>query len=228
MNRVLGFVSILLVTVSVHAAGVSKSSTDGLPAEAKEVLAETQGVTAEGKSEAAAPVLGMGANASLKESEVPLNLDKKKQSAEDGSPLVRVVMGLFILAVLGAGGVYYLRRHAKPGLRKNAPQIKVLNQHWLGPKKSLAIIRVAGESILIGVTDQNITMIKSLALMDDEVPVETPDQFGTVLAQKDYTHVETKTTSSVEVSEGEEFQFSGLNQIKDVVHRRLKGMRSLQ
>lgn len=228
MNRVLGFVSCLLLAVTVNAA-TAANSTDGLSAEAKEVLAETQGMTeAKAKAEVAAPVLGMGANASQKESEIPVNLDKKKPGSEESSPLLRVILGLSILAAMGGGAVYYLRRHAKPGPRKNAPQIKILTQHYLGPKKSLAVIHVSGESILIGVTDHNISMIKSLSLIDDEVPVETPAHFGQVMAQKDYAGAEAKTTTPVEVQEGEDFQFSGLNQIKDVVHRRLKGMRSLQ
>lgn len=156
------------------------------------------------------------------EKDVPLNLETKKSSAEEGSPFLRMLGGLLVLGVLGIGALYFLRRYAKPGQRQNTPQIKVLTQHWLGPKKSLAIVRVAGESILIGVTDQNISMIKALALIDDEVPAETPDHFNQTLSSVN------QFSESVKNVDDEDFTVSGLNQIKDTVSRRLKGMRSFQ
>lgn len=167
--------------------------------------------------------IGEGAAVSATaESEIPLNLEKKVQGAGEGSHLARILGGLCVLGLMAGGAFYLLRRHSKPGQRINAPQIKVLTQHWLGPKKSLAIVRVAGESILIGVTDQNISMLKSLALIDDEVPVETPDQFDRVLDS------ENKFAATVKAPEDEDFMISGLAQVKESVSKRLKGMRSFQ
>ena len=60
-------------------------------------------------------------------------------------------------------------------------KIQVLSTHYLGPKKSLSIVQVAGESLLLGVTDQNINMIKTLSLIDDEVPATTPNNFENVI-----------------------------------------------
>ena len=53
----------------------------------------------------------------------------------------------------------------------------------------MAIIRVAGESILIGVTDSHISMIKSLSLIDDEVPSEVPQKFAEVMSSDDVSKV---------------------------------------
>jgi flagellar protein FliO/FliZ len=102
-----------------------------------------------------------------------------------------------------------------------------LTQHYLGPKKSLAIIRVAGESILIGVTDTNINMIKSLALLDDEVPEEIhsnnfADLFGGVPSTSAKA---TADSESADADPEEEFSIRG---VKDVVSKKLKGMRSFQ
>ena len=93
-------------------------------------------------------------------------------------------------------------------------KFKVLTQHYLGPKKSLAIIRVAGESILIGVTDQNISLIKSLSLLDDDIPEETPAAFQVAEKSEDVEEAPTE--------ENEEFHMAGINKI---VQGRLKGMR---
>jgi flagellar protein FliO/FliZ len=40
---------------------------------------------------------------------------------------------------------------------------------------------VAGESLLIGVTENNINLIKALALIDDEVPAHLPNHFDGAL-----------------------------------------------
>lgn len=165
-----------------------------------------------------------------KESEIPLNLNSPKKASEEGSPIFRVILIISMMGLLGTGAYIYVRKNSKVGFAagKNN-EIKVLTQHYLGPKKSLAIIRVAGESILIGVTDQNINMIKSLALLDDEVPEEIPnsnfaDLFGGVPAAK-YT----ATTKFTEASQGEldEEEFS-IRGVKEVVSKKLKGMRSFQ
>ncbi|MBX2987604.1 MAG: flagellar biosynthetic protein FliO [Bdellovibrionaceae bacterium] len=215
---------VLLLALFLSPAGVSRAA-EGLPAEAKEVLAETQGVivAAETPVETPAPETATAKKEDLKESEIPLNLEKRQSVAAEGSPLLRFAFGLVVLGLMAGGAYVWMRRKARPGPRQNAPQIKVLTQHWLGQKKSLAIVRVAGESILIGVTDQNISMIKSLSLLDDEVPEEAPTQFNSVLGQ-----AQMRGERAEEPTDGEEFQMSGLNQIKDVVSRRLKGMRSLE
>lgn len=170
------------------------------------------------------------------ESEIPLNLDENKKAATEGSSFFRILFTLSILGLVGAGAFFFLRKYSIPKGMKHQTQIKVLQQHYLGPKKSLAIVRVAGESILIGVTDHNITMIKALSLLDDEVPEEAPQNFGRVLkgqnsqdefVDSDIDDVESQPRKKMkkELDADEEFAISG---IKDIVSKRLKGMRSLQ
>ncbi len=169
-----------------------------------------------------------------KESEIPLNLDGPKKAANEGSGVFRILFTISILGLVGVGAFFFIRKYKVPQASKHQTQIKVLQQHFLGPKKSLAIIRVAGESILIGVTDHNISMIKNLSLLDDEIPEEAPRNFGKVLNNMDIEESEeqpSKTSgkrnvaaSSNELDADEEFAISG---IKDIVSKRLKGMRSL-
>lgn len=222
-------VSAVAKPAKVAALPAKVEKTD-LPAEAQEVLAETQGETAvaavtetgaktEAATEAKAEVIDVKKAA---ENEIPLHLEGKSASSEGGGAWARISLGFLVLAALIGGAWFGLRRMSRPDQRKSGPQIKVLNQHWLGPKKSLAIIRVAGESILIGITDDNINHIKTLSLLDEEIPVETPDRFTHVLDDVGLKG------QDIEEADGEEFQMSGLNQIKDTVSRRLKGMRTLE
>ena len=101
-----------------------------------------------------------------------------------------------------------MKKSKRPDSNK---KIKILTQHHLGPKKSLAIIRVAGESLLIGVTDHSINLIKPLSLLDEEVPLETSSQFSVSLG-------------NATGSPNEDFSVKG---IKDIVANRLKGMKEL-
>lgn len=169
-----------------------------------------------------------------KESEIPLNLDGPKKAAGEESSVFRILFTISILGLVGVGAFFFLRKYKVPQSAKHQTQIKVLQQHYLGPKKSLAIIRVAGESILIGITDHNISMIKNLSLMDDEVPEEAPRNFGRVLGGMDIQEDEEqevqkpkankRSAAANELDADEEFAISG---IKDIVSKRLKGMRSL-
>lgn len=144
----------------------------------------------------------------ISESEIPVHLDNAKKTSATDSPWMRMFMGLSVAAILSAGAWVLVRRaKSKAGSKEAAPQIKVLTQHYLGPKRSLAIIRVAGESILIGVTDQNISLIKELSLLDEEIPVNVPTNFNQSL------------------EDAEDFSMTG---IKDFVSTRLKNMRTIQ
>ena len=108
--------------------------------------------------------------AKTKESEIPVLMKDKPVQAKTENPFTRIIISLGVIGVVGIGLMVTAK---KWGWKKNQEsaktQIKILTQHHLGPKKSLAIIRVAGESILIGVTDHNINLIKPLALLDEEI-----------------------------------------------------------
>lgn len=180
--------------------------------------------------------------AKVAESEIPLNLESNRKSASETPGAFRVLFTLSILGIVGTGAFFFIRKYKVPQAAKHQTQIKILQQHYLGPKKSLAIVRVAGESILIGVTDHNISLIKSLALLDDEIPEQAPEQFEKVLTEVEPKEQIVKNKSvamdisediedrvqvkSKSVVDGEdEFAISG---IKDIVSKRLKGMRSFQ
>jgi len=150
----------------------------------------------------------------VSEEDIPVRLEVAKKASADESPWLRLMLGLGVVAVLAAGALVYIRKvKAKMPASKNSMQIQMLTQHHLGPRKSLAIIRVAGESILIGVTDQNISLIKSLSLLDEDIPNEVPSQFANVLK------------NPPDASPEEDFT---LSDIKDVVSRRLKNLRTFQ
>ncbi|HMN68384.1 MAG TPA: flagellar biosynthetic protein FliO, partial [Bdellovibrionales bacterium] len=77
----------------------------------------------------------------------------------------------FGLLTAVAGSMYFAAK--KWGRAKDKggqkARIEMMHQFHLGPKKSVALIRVAGEALLIGVTDQNINMLKPVTLIDEEL-----------------------------------------------------------
>ncbi|MCM2354801.1 MAG: flagellar biosynthetic protein FliO [Pseudobdellovibrio sp.] len=162
------------------------------------------------------------------ENEIPLKLEKTANSQENTSQAGKLFLTLFVLVGMGGAGLYLARKYAFSNkINKSNMQIKVLTQHHLGAKKSLAIIRVAGESILIGVTDQNISMIKSLALIDDEVPAELPSQsFAETMATGGGEQiVQSKEMTELAGEVEDDFSFAG---IKTNVSQKLKSMRNFQ
>jgi flagellar protein FliO/FliZ len=218
--RLISATALLLVTLS----GAFATAT--APTAASEVLAVTASEDSAVTETAATAEVMVPADKleDKKESEIPLNLNAPKKASEDSHPIFKIILIFSMMGVVGAGAYIYLRKYSKNNFAagKNN-QIKVLTQHYLGPKKSLAIIRVAGESILIGVTENNINMIKSLALLDDEVPEEVhSSNFADIFAG-----VPAAKSKSDQVAEEAEEEFS-IRGVKDVVSKKLKGMRSFQ
>ena len=154
----------------------------------------------------------------LAEDQIPLAITTDKKSTEVNNPLTKALGSGAIVIVLLAASYYYIRKYKTSNtINKSNMQIKVLTQHYLGPKKSLAIVHVAGESMLIGITDNNISMIKSLSLIDDEVPTDLPKSFSDTMKKTGV--VTDKMVDELE----EEFSFAG---VTDTVSKKIKSMRS--
>lgn len=170
----------------------------------------------------------------LPEEQIPLALaaDKQTSSAEVSMPTATraLASGVIIILLLAVSYYYVSKYKISNKINKSNLHIKVLSQHYLGPKKSLAVVHVAGESILLGITETNISMIKSLSLIDDEVPAEMPQTFNESLNQtliKGEPSVNKAANTSVNMLSrelDEEFSFSG---VTDKVSKKIKSMRSL-
>ena len=151
------------------------------------------------------------------ESEIPLNIAKSsKKKKASLSPLNKVVLSIFgLLAIAGLVFGLLQKFSKKTGYTTVAKNINVLAQKSIGPKKNLMLIQIAGETILLGVTDHNINHIKTLSLLEDELPQFTNPKFADKFKQK---IEETKITDETEEVEG--FAVSKLDDVKDIVTKR--------
>lgn len=214
--------------------GDIKSTGDATAAPAGSDAAST---TSNADGSAAAPIalvptaeeLKKAAINKLPENEIPVLASAKAEKKADSNPFFKIITTLGVLAITLGAAAYGLKRLAKRGGKKaQQTQIRVLTNHHLGPKKSLQIIQVAGETLLIGVTDHNITMLKTLALIDDEVPANLPQKFNH--SMEDFAEENDYATNQAQndyADEEEPIAMRGLDQIRDTVSARLKNMRNL-
>lgn len=175
----------------------------------------------------------------MPENEIPVLTSTKSAKKAEGGMMERIMITLGVLAVaLGAAAFGLKRWAAKSGAKNQNTKIKVLTQHMMGPKKSLAIVQVAGETILIGVTDHNISMLKTLSLLDEEIPEEVPRNFGARLADFDEDEVlpppvpkakkeQRSRRMDDDTDAQEDFAMRGIAEIRDVVSTRLRGLKNL-
>jgi flagellar protein FliO/FliZ len=156
----------------------------------------------------------------LKESEIPVLTKPEVKKEASKSPYARLILSFVIIVLFGAAMAMISRWWKKKTARSDDNnKIRMVTQHFLGPRKSLAIVRVAGETMLIGVTDHNINMIKSLSLLDDDSMdnIDPTKSFGDVLQAQDPAAVQAE-------DDEEDFSFK---QIKDRISNRVKEMRPL-
>ncbi len=121
------------------------------------------------KSEAAG-IDAKAASGELKESEIPISIETKKAEKTEGNLVYRMIASLGVVLVVAGAATFAAKkwRHNKDKGGQKA-RIEIMHQLHLGPKKSIGLIRVAGEALLVGITDQNITMLKTVTLIDDEL-----------------------------------------------------------
>ncbi len=174
----------------------------------------------------------MSSNKDIDESKIPVLNASLKKSSSDQNYLQKMVLSLIIVVFTGILLFWVISRwikNKKPELSNT--KIRILTQYHLGPKKSLAIVSVAGESLLIGITDQNISMLKSLALLDEEIPELASPNFGKEMLKNqkeddaDQNRQSLGALSSFDQDDlDEEYSMKG---IKEFVKSRLNGMRNL-
>lgn len=140
----------------------------------EDIVAAAEQLVSEGKTDqavvSAATKTEAVAQEAKKESEIPVFTKSEKVTKSESSLLWRLLGSIAFIATIG-GGLIFAGKRWKREKNKGGEKarIEVLHQYHLGPKKSVALIRVAGEAILIGCTDQSVNMIKSIALIDDEL-----------------------------------------------------------
>lgn len=229
MTQIL-FTSTVFAAMAVPLKAETSTTPQAIEVSVPEATAE--GATAEkaaldliGDNKTADKKAGAASITTMKESEIPVNLEAHQKSAGGESPILKLLLSLSVVGVLGCAAYFFFKKYVRTtGTQSNAKQIKVLTQHYLGPKKSLAIIRVAGESILIGVTDNNISLIKELSLLDEEIPETTPKSFGKLFERQNaQNNFEAQQQQNEEG--GDEFSIAG---IKDFVSTKMKNMRSIE
>ncbi len=179
--------------------------------------AKVADATAQVKTVGAENAVASPKTVALSEDELPAfkntKLEKKEATTSGTVPWLKMFGSLAMVLTLIFGGVWGFKKLPQAQkLAGRAKMIQVLGQHHLGAKKSLAVIRVAGETVLVGVTDNNITLIKSLSLLDEDLPGET-----TVAKNQKFTQ-----TLQQKLNTEEEFSMKG---IKDIVSGRLQQMK---
>lgn len=148
---------------------------------------------------------------------VELKESTSSQASMLNKKFINVLVAVSIVGLMLIGLAMFMRKWKKvSGVDKHVNNIKVLSQHFLGPKKSLCVVRVAGETLLVGVTDNNINLIKSLSLLDEEIPDKVPLDFSKTL--KEQQRESQKDQSNADMPEG--YQLTHINDVKKYISRK--------
>jgi flagellar protein FliO/FliZ len=174
--------ALFCLTVRAHAVNLDKASDEAIMAAAEQLVSEgkivktedvkeeTPAPSAVSGTQSAVPVQASVSEEGKKESEIPVFTKSDKVAKSESNLIWRLVASMILLGVVATGLVVTSKRYARTKNKGGEKvRIEVLHQYQLGPKKSLALIRVAGEAMLIGCTDQAINMLKPVTLIDDEL-----------------------------------------------------------
>ncbi len=116
-----------------------------------------------------------------------------------------------------------VQKIAKKKFGKDTKLVEVLTTHYLGPNKSIAVIRVTGKLFVIGITNESINLITQIH-EDDEVFSEVDQSVGAVSG--------TGTGAVADRSSGFSHVLSSESQkpvsnVKAQIRSKLEGMKSL-
>ncbi len=161
----------------------------------------------------------MALDETKEEKEIPLKVKNVKAEVSSASGMGRIAAGFMALLVL-MGSLFFINKklkEKKSGAAFNHDSIKVVSQKYLGPKRQLTLVRVSGEYLLLGVTDHNISLIKQLSVIDDELPDLDPQDFKTAVKRMD-ARSNNVDTHAQEIEDS--FSVSSLSDVKKIFQKR--------
>ena len=105
-------------------------------------------------------------------------LDDGETSPTMADPEIRKAVGGGFLGLLGSV--------AKSSLSRKPKLIEVLSNHYLGPKKSISVVRVGSRVLVLGVTSESINLITQLSAADGELnhQIQAAVEGGVIQAPK--------------------------------------------
>lgn len=153
---------------------------------------------------------------------------KKTQAVDSSAGLLRLLGNLvLVLALIGTMAFVFRKFVLKKGLSLggNNPIIKTITNYTISPGRSLTIVRVADEVLVLGVTGANISLITSLGpesgirkFMEDGSGKNEPKGFGTFLQDQ---------IKSFDNSAGEEPVAPPATGIRESIRDRMRGFKQL-
>jgi flagellar protein FliO/FliZ len=97
--------------------------------------------------------------------------------------LVRVVVSLGVVLAVMAGAAAVLRRSGvagttgmgRRGLRRRHMPVEVIARHGLSRNSSVAVVRLGERALVLGVTEQQVSLLTEIDPAELEAPPEPPD-----------------------------------------------------
>lgn len=97
--------------------------------------------------------------------------------------LVRVVVSLGVVLAVMAGAAAVLRRSGvagttgmgRRGLRRRHMPVEVIARHGLSRNSSVAVVRLGQRALVLGVTEQQVSLLTEIDPAELEAPPEPPD-----------------------------------------------------
>lgn len=154
---------------------------------------------------------------------IEINIPQVSEAAGSQSEFgMRYFLGLGVVSLFLFVGIVIVKRLNRITQRKHGLlKMRVLTQLPMGPKRNLSVIEVAGEQILIGVTDHHISLIKSLSLLDEDMAGADDNSFGKVASE-----IELKGDVEKKYRDFTEEEFS-ISKISGRVRDQIRSMRPL-
>lgn len=166
------------VPASVQPKETEKSTAAEKSQRPVEVKSASPSVSAEEEKSLLQKVLNDESPKKQAKESAPKNLtgNLKLPQKEPASPLRAVGMLVFLLGTIGIFVFWLKRKHTKsqtrpqgafwsnlfPGMKKSAKFIEVIASSPLGPKQNILLVRVQGQKLVLGVTQDRIQLITQL------------------------------------------------------------------
>lgn len=110
-----------------------------------------------------------------------------------------------------------------------APSFEVVSSHSLGPKKSIAVVKVAGQTLVLGVSDDSINLITQLQNQDagDADLLNDPEIIGDPKASSFDANLETAERPSAQPTRAIDPKRVAHSVIRSQIRQRLEGLKPL-
>lgn len=87
--------------------------------------------------------------------------------------ILNLIFPLLLISILLYAVLFFVKKYSFKRVNNQLLDVKVINNQMIMPKKFLSVVKVKNHLLILGVSEQNISLLKEIPIEENEIVMPT-------------------------------------------------------